>query len=52
MAALKADLHIYCDKPLAATASMAKTFYQKSAAVGVKTHRIGLLQFDGSQLVL
>ncbi|GAB4262924.1 MAG: hypothetical protein Kow0080_00730 [Candidatus Promineifilaceae bacterium] len=37
MAALAQGCHVYCDKPLAATAVHAKTLYQKSAAAGVKT---------------
>ena len=37
MAALEAGSHIYCDKPLAATASQSKLMYQKAVAVGAKT---------------
>ena len=37
IAALGAGAHVYCDKPLAATASDAKTIYQKSVDAGVKT---------------
>ena len=36
-AALKQGCHIYCDKPLAATASEAKTLYLKARGAGIKT---------------
>lgn len=37
LAALKHGCHVYCDKPLAATAAEARTLYQKAQQAGVKT---------------
>lgn len=37
MAALDQGCHIFCDKPLAATADQAQAMYEKSVAAGVKT---------------
>lgn len=37
MAALAQGCHVYCDKPLAATAVQSKTLYQTAQAAGVKT---------------
>ena len=37
LAALAHGCHVYCDKPLAATAVQAKTLYQKAQEAGVKT---------------
>lgn len=37
MAALDQGCHIFCDKPLAATAAQAQAMYEKSVAAGVKT---------------
>jgi predicted dehydrogenase len=37
MAALEAGCHVYCEKPLAATAAQAKEMFQKSVTAGVKT---------------
>ncbi|RME71312.1 MAG: gfo/Idh/MocA family oxidoreductase [Chloroflexi bacterium] len=37
MAALAQGCHIYCDKPLAATAAQAKTMYRQAQKMGVKT---------------
>lgn len=37
LAALAQGCHVYCDKPLAATAVHAKALYQKSVEAGVKT---------------
>ena len=37
MTALEMDCHVFCDKPLAATAAQAKEMADKAAAAGVKT---------------
>lgn len=37
LAAVAQGCHVYCDKPLAATAAQAKTLYQEAQEAGVKT---------------